>query len=308
MDHQIQETIKQIHCTERYSDENREAWRQLFQLAKLQASRLKLQTRYQKYRQDIVVPRQADDILVRKIVDDWMAYDNTANITHSHPDNDRTANDMSCMQAIVHQKKQFMQEILEQLAITTCPTAREQLWHLYDQEVDTTLKATDYEAYAEFGDASEFYEYRDRTQHDESVSHHEYRDDTRLLTGIDPDDERYFGTPPKRDIDGVITFEARMQSDHFDRGRGAQGVLNGLYTNSYPEPNYYTKDQKRRLRSTLLESTNADDIKLATYMKPMSPARRMKLLRKRKDRLEELGHLPRGVKPRKFDQQLNREV
>lgn len=308
MDQSIKETIQQIHSTERYSEANREAWRQLFQLAKLQASRLKLQTRYQKYRQDIVVPRQADDLLVRNIVDNWMAYDNTANITHSHPDDNRTADDMSCMQAIVHQKKQFMQEILEQLARTTCPTAREQLWHLYDQEVDTTLRATDYEAYAEFGDASEFYEYRDRTQHDESVRYHEYRDDLKLLTGIDPDDNRYTGTPAKRDIDGVITFESKMQSDYVDNLRGAQGVLNGLYTNSYPEPNYYNKDQKRRLRSTLLDSENPDDIKLATYMKPMSPARRMKLLRKRKDKLEELGHLPRGVKPRKFDQQLNREV
>ena len=98
-----------------------------------------------------------------------------------------------------------------------------------------------------------------------------------------------------------------MQSDYVDNLRGAQGVLNGLYTNSYPEPAYYNKDQKRRLRSTLLDSENPDDIKPATYMKPMSPARRMKLLRKRKDKLEELGHNPRGVKPRKFDQQLNRE-
>ena len=108
MDQSIKETIQQIHSTERYSEENREAWRQLFQLAKLQASRLKLQTRYQKYRQDIVVPRQADDLLVRNIVDNWMAYDNTANITHSHPDDNRTADDMSCMQSIVHQKKHHL--------------------------------------------------------------------------------------------------------------------------------------------------------------------------------------------------------
>ncbi len=85
-------------------------------------------------------------------------------------------------------------------------------------------------------------------------------------------------------------------------------MLNGLYTNSYPEPTYYTKDQKRRMRSTLLDSENPDDIKLATYMKPMSPARRMKLLRKRKDKLEDKGFKPRGVTPRKFDQHTNREV
>ena len=308
MEQAIKDTITQIHSTERFSDENRQAWSNLFQLAKLHASRLKLDTRYTKYRDEIVVPRQVDDILVRKIVDDWMAYDNTANITHSHPDDNRTADDMSCMQAIAHQQKQFMQEILEQLAITKCPNAREQLWHLYDQEVNNTLRATDYQAYAEFGDSAEFYEFRDRTQHDESVAYHEYRDDLKLLTGIDPDDNRYTGTPAKRDFDGVITFEAKMQSDHVDNLRGAEGVLNGLYTNSYPEPTYYTKDQKRRLRNTLLDSENPDDIKLATYMKPMSPARRMKLLRKRKDKLEELGHIVRGIKPRKFDQQQNREV
>ena len=85
-------------------------------------------------------------------------------------------------------------------------------------------------------------------------------------------------------------------------------MLNGLYTNSYPEPTYYTKDQRRRIRKTMLDSDNIDDVKLATYMTPMSPARRMKVLRKRKDKLEELGHLPRGVKQRKFDQHKQREV
>jgi hypothetical protein len=40
----------------------------------------------------------------------------------------------------------------------------------------------------------------------------------------------------------------------------------------------------------------------------MSPARRMKLLRKRKDKLEDKGFKPRGVTPRKFDQHTNREV
>lgn len=286
MNQEVKDTITEIHSTEKYSDSNKLAWTQLFRLAKNEASRLRLQTRYKKYRKDIIVPRESDDILTRLIVDSWMASDNTGYITHSHPDDDRTANDCSCMQALVRQQKQFLQEILETLIVVQDPTARERLWELYDSEVNTNLSATDYEAYAEFGDASEFYEFRDRTQHDEAISFQEYRDNLKLLTGIDPDDNRYSGTPPKKDFDGHITFNAKMASDLQDRGRGAEGVLNGLYTNSYPEPTFYTKDQKRRLRTTLLDSENLDDVKLATYMKPMSHARRTQILSRRKDKLQ----------------------
>jgi hypothetical protein len=207
------------------------------------------------------------------------------------------------MQALVNQQKQFLQDILELLIKVTDPTARERLWHLYDQEINTNLKATDYAAYAEFGDAAEFYEFRDRNHHDESVRHHEYRDDVKLATGPDPDDARYTGTVPKRDMDGHITFDAKMQSDYVDNLRGTHGVLSGLYTNSYPEPTYYTKDQKRRLRSTLLDSDNPDDIKLATYMTPMKAGRRLQVVRRRKENLD-----PYQGKRRIFCQRKQREL
>lgn len=305
MEQAIKDTITQIHSTERYTDANKSAWRNLFQLAKVRASQLKLQTKFNKYRQSPVVPRDNnDDLLVRQIVDNWMAYDNTANITHSHPDDAQVADDQSCMQAMVNQQKQFLQDILELLIKVTDTTARDRLWHLYDQEVNTNLSATDYAAYAEFGDASEFYEFRDQSHHDRHVAQQEYRDNPKLATGPDPDDNRYTGTVPKRDMDGHITFDAKMSSDYVDNLRGTQGVLSGLYTNSYPEPTYYTKDQKRRLRSTLLDSNNPDDIKLATYMTPMKAGRRLQVIRRRKENLD-----PYQAKQRRvFCQRKQREL
>jgi hypothetical protein len=72
-----------------------------------------------------------------------------------------------------------------------------------------------------------------------------------------------------------------MRSNQVDRKRGSGGVLNGLYQNTRPEPTYYTKEKRNRLRMTYLDSDNVCDIMVGAYMKRMNPIRRSNLIRNR---------------------------
>ena len=295
MQQYIKLIINRIHNTERYSESNREAWADLFREAKAVANQLKTSTKYActttknndiTYRKRHFVPRDNDEIMVRQIVDNWMAYDNTAYIQHSHPNDNNVADDKSCMRSLVEQKREFCNDILREIIQTNCPKTRTRLWNLYDDEIRTELSSADFAVYSEFQDATQFCTHQEQTDNDKCINHNMYKESIHQDTECDPDDERYIGTPPRRDMDGHITYDSKMQSNFVDRGRGAEGVLNGLYTNSYPEPTFRTKDQKRLLRSTLLASDNIDDVKLATYMTPMSHTRRKNLLRKRIQKLE----------------------
>lgn len=272
---QIQQIINRIHNSERYSDDYRQAWSDLFTAAKQQVLRTHTATKYNKS----TITRDNDDLAVQILVDNWMAYDDTAFIKHSHPDDNRVADDQSCMRNIVTQKREFCNDILREIIKTTDPATRTRLWNLYDSEIRTELSSADYAIYAEFSDATQFADYAETTDFDECFNHRAYRDSIHQDPECDPDNARFIGTPPKRDLDGCITFDSRMRSNYIDKGRGAGGVLNGLYTNTQPEPNFRTKQQSRLLRSALLNSDNTDDIKTGTYMKTMTAKRRANLIK-----------------------------
>ena len=102
---------------------------------------------------------------------------------------------------------------------------------------------------------------------EEHVRMLEYLESIHQEPECDPNDARFIGTPPKSD-----DWDDKMQSNYIDKQRGSGGVLNGLYTNTLPEPYYYTKQQRRILRRTMLASDNYNEIKLGTMMK----ARHMK--------------------------------
>jgi hypothetical protein len=53
--------------------------------------------------------------------------------------------------------------------------------------------------------------------------------------------------------------------------RGSKGVLNGVYSNTLPEPNYRTSEQRRTLLRTLLRSDNLIDVQLGFSKLRMKP-------------------------------------
>lgn len=88
----------------------------------------------------------------------------------------------------------------------------------------------------------------------------EYRESIHQEPEIDCNDEKHFGSLPVHDLDGCITYTSKMKSNRQSRTRGAEGVLNGLYNNSYAEPTWQRKDQRKSMLKQLKSSDNPDDI------------------------------------------------
>jgi hypothetical protein len=105
----------------------------------------------------------------------------------------------------------------------------------------------------------------------------EYMETINQEPECDRDDARFIGSRPKSD-----SWDDKMKSNFVDRGRGSIGTLGGLYQDTSPEPAYYTKQQRRVMRNTMLQSTNRDEVKLATYMssRKMTSDKRNKLVNK----------------------------
>ncbi len=247
---------------------------------------------------DTVFERDTDDTMVQIIVDQWLADNESSYQAHSNPKDDRLAGDMSCVQAMEHQAKQDAIETIrdlfgrplrcqrhQRLAIReriydqvagSSPRLAEFFRHASDQwladnateVVDKAIKYTscDITAYTNFGETHErnnlsFLEHESLESADQEAIQREYDESFYQSPECDPDDARFLGTPPKSD-----DWEDKMKSDYQDRGRGATGVLGGLYTESLPEPSYRTAAKKRTLRKTLFNSEREADALLGVYV------------------------------------------
>jgi len=308
MQEEIKNIITEINSTERYSEENKAAWRSLFQLAKNYAYRLKTKSKYSK---DLIT-RDVDDTMVSILVDQWMAEYNNHYQSHSNPQDDRQAGDISCVQAMEQTAKEDAIAAIKELFSTnpkpsfkaavrkrlsdqiagSSPRLAEFLKHASDQWladnaseiVNKAIKYTncDITAYVSYGQSAnernnlQFSEYDSLDSADQSAITQEYAESFYQDPECDPDDARYLGTPPRSD-----EWEDKMRSNQVDRKRGSGGVLNGLYQNTLPEPSYYTKESRNRLRMTYLDSDNVCDIMVGAYMKRMNPIRRNNLIRNR---------------------------
>jgi hypothetical protein len=290
--------IIEIHNTERYSVENKMLWRNLYSSARQHARHLQRDTA------DTVFERDTDDTMVQIIVDQWLADNESSYQAHSNPKDDRLAGDMSCVQAMEHQAKQDAIETIrdlfgrplrcqrhQRLAIReriydqvagSSPRLAEFFRHASDQwladnateVVDKAIKYTscDITAYTNFGETHErnnlsFLEHESLESADQEAIQREYDESFYQSPECDPDDARFLGTPPKSD-----DWEDKMKSDYQDRGRGATGVLGGLYTESLPEPSYRTAAKKRTLRKTLFNSEREADALLGVYVQVGSNA------------------------------------
>ena len=308
MQEEIIDTITEINSTERYSEENKSAWRSLFQLAKNHAYKLKTKSKYSKDS----ITRDVDETMVSILVDQWMAEYHNHYQSHSSPQDDRQAGDISCVQAMEQAAKDDAITAIKELFSTnpkpefkaavrkrlgdqiagSSPRLAEFLKHASDQWladnaseiVNRAIKYTncDITAYISYGQSANersnlrFSEYESLESADQSAITQEYTESFYQDPECDPDDARFLGTAPRTD-----EWEDKMRSNQVDRKRGSGGVLNGLYQNSKPEPTYYTKEKRNRLRMSYLDSDNVCDIMVGAYMKRMDPMRRNRLINNR---------------------------
>jgi len=302
----ISSLITDIHNTERYSIENKMLWRNLYSSARQHAKHLQRDTA------DTVFEREPDDTMVQIIVDQWLADNESSYQAHSNPNDDKQAGDMSCVQAMEHKAKQdainAIQEIFGETSFNnklriavreriydevagSSPRLAEFLRHASDQWlsdnaaeiVDKSIKYTscDITTYINHGQQHErtnisFFEHDSLDQADQQAMQREYDESFYQSPECDPDNARYIGTPPKSD-----SWDDKMKSDYIDLGRGAEGVLGGLYTNTRPEPTYRTPDQKRTLRKTLFNSDSHADRLLGVYVTVGNNAEARQRLKKR---------------------------
>jgi len=308
MQTEIIDTITEINSTERYSEENKSAWRSLFQLAKNHAYRLKTKSKYSKDS----ITRDVDETMVSILVDQWMAEYHNHYQSHSSPQDDRQASHITSVQAMAQaapedaitaikqvfsddtttaKTKSALRDRLRDQIAGSSPRLAEFLKHASDQWladnayeiVNKTIRYTncDITAHLSHEHTNErhnlyYSEYESLESADQSAITQEYAESFYQDPECDPDDARFLGTAPRTD-----EWEDKMRSNQVDRKRGSGGVLNGLYQNTRPEPTYYTKEKRNRLRMTYLDSDNVCDIMVGAYMKRMNPIRRSNLIRNR---------------------------
>jgi len=261
MQYTIQEILYGISNAERYDVREEDGhviseykfwWAQLYKEAKRTAKAIKRESI-----RDGIVPRDDDDVMVQIIVDQWLA-ESKSYQEHSHPSDDQLCNDMSCMQALAKQQEQYLLDIRRAFA-SACrrkdTKAMQRIRKLYYQEKSSQLSSIDYTHLDEPTTKEPVYTPEDQSFFDETEQHVrklEYQDAFVQDPECDPDDSHYVGDT------------LRMNNG---KPRGNIGLLNGLYQQSLPEPAYRTKEARRRLFKTLLESGSIYDIESACGMR-----------------------------------------
>lgn len=244
----IQKLVHTALNTERYSPEYKQAWRSLFKQAE---SLCKL------------VPNR--DLDPSTLVDDWVAqYDNTINF--NNPDDDAVAGDMSCMQAMRKQQAEFLNDVRDQY-ITNLRKADDRkysikvrreylniakrLRKLYQEENATNIQSVPFEVHEEMPDSAVYDVVDDISDTEQWVSMQESRTTFYQEPECDPDDSHYVGDTTRLNL---------------GKPRGNIGLLNGLYEQTGPEPNYMTPQGRRCMVRQLRSSDNPDDIRMLYWM------------------------------------------
>ncbi len=261
MQYTIQEILIGISNADRYDvrEQNGELisdykfwWRELFKEAKLTAKMIRRESI-----RDGIVPRDDDDIMVTIIVDQWLAEFKSYQ-AHSHPSDDQLCNDMSCMQALAKQQEQYLLDIRRAFA-SACrrkdTKAMQRIRKLYYQEKSSQLSSVQYTHLDEPTTKEPVFTPEDQEFFDETEQHVrklDYQDAFIQDPECDPNDSHY------------IADTLRMNNG---KPRGNIGLLNGFYEQTLPEPTYRTKDAKRRLFKTLLNTGSVYDIENACGMR-----------------------------------------
>lgn len=247
----IPSIVRSATSAERYTQDYRDAWRSLFVLAASVAK---------------TIPNR--DIDPVTLVDDWVA-EHEIPTNHCDPDDDATCGDMSCLQALALQQREYLKDIkthyytaLRQWANPNlsdklrkkCRARVDRLRALWEQENNTNIRQVTYDSHEALGSAANFDTVELPTETERTVRRREYATTFTQEPECDPDDARNV-----RDT----------QRTNRGRPRGSVGVLAGLYENTDPEPSYRPPERKRLLIKTYLASDNAMDVELAYSMIPL---------------------------------------
>ena len=247
----IPSIVRSATSAERYTQDYRDAWRSLFVLAT-----------------DVAKTIPNRDIDPVTLVDDWVA-EHEIPTSHCNPDDDAQCGDMSCLQSLALQQREYLNDIkthyytaLRQWANPNlsdklrkkCRARVDRLRTLWDQENNTNLRQVSYDSHEALGSSANFDTVELPTETERTVRRREYATTFKQEPECDPDDARNI-----RDT----------QRTNRGRPRGSIGVLAGVYDNTDPEPSYRSPERKRLLIKTYLASDNAQDIELAYSMTPM---------------------------------------
>ncbi len=284
MQYTIQEILYGISNAERYDvrednghiiSEYKFWWRELYKEAKHTARAIKRESI-----RDGIVPRDDDDVMVQIIVDQWLA-ESKSYQEHSHPSDDQLCDDMSCMQAIAKQQEQYLLDIRRAFA-SACrrkdKAAMKRIRKLYYQE-----KATDASTEHWSWDESKANAPTSKTSPIFfSISYDQLDEPRTKEPAYTPEDQDFFDETEQhvRKLDYQDAFVQDPECDPDDshyvgdtmrmnngKPRGNIGLLNGLYQQSLPEPAYRSKEARRRLFKTLLDSGSIYDIESACGMR-----------------------------------------
>ena len=247
----IPSIVRSATSAERYSQEYRDAWRSLFVLATSVAK---------------TIPNR--DIDPVTLVDDWVA-EHEIPTNHCHPDDDATCGDVSCLQALAIQQREYLNDLkthyykalrqwsnphLSDALRKKCRARVDRLRKLWEQENNTNIRQVSYDSHEALGSGAHFDTVEQPTETERAVRRREYATDFVQEPECDPDDAHTV-----------------RDTKRYNRGRprGSVGVLAGLYENTDPEPTYRAPDRRRLILKTYLSSDNALDIELAYSMIPM---------------------------------------
>ena len=251
------------------SDPHKDAWREVYRIANRMA--------------DEINARGKRDIDASQILDIHLA-DSSLHFVSSHdPADDHLCGDMSCMQALAVKQKEFCQDILREIIQCDDATIRERLWNLYDEEIKG-LRSVDYQVLEDFGSTDDFVEHQVLSDADNHSDYKEYRDSNLPHYEQDPDDACRVGDSFRVNPGSVRIHKIDGKLRYSKKPRGSQGVLEGLYENTLPEPSYTDQKYYRKCRYNLMhqyaregDKVNAEVMCYSIGLKPKFALSKYKL-------------------------------
>jgi hypothetical protein len=253
----IQTLINNTLALEPYTPEFKAGWRKIFIYATHEAKSRGLNHR--------------DQDIVKSIVDD-LVFTYEVYIKHADPMDDAHAGDMSCMQSLRNQQKEFLDSVRDSY-ISALRQANNRklsfkqrkdyinmarrLQSLWNEENNTNISSVPFESFELFGNDADFVSDEQLSDAELHIVRKEYRDSIHQEPECDPDDSHYVG-----------------DTTRLNRGkpRGNIGLLNGLYEQTDPEPTYQTAQGRRCMLRQLKNSDNPDDVRM--FFSLTQPTRR----------------------------------
>lgn len=252
-------TLRQMPASETREElERRSLWSAIFRAAKSTAAALNRQNKDKVYQRDFT----AEDI-----VNHWyLDLESTSQVTHDFRAHDRCTGFLTIGQELKELEKQENRENYE-----TWERLYREWWFGGKQGPKPRMPKPIHYAIVNYEDHETFSE----------GAWSELDDDVESLETLRERKQDFYQTPnedpenPLEDALGCRRLAVRHTVRQTAHGivrdkrymyRGSRGVLNGVYSNTNPEPAYRTPQGRYRLNKALLNSDNLIDVQIARYM------------------------------------------